>query len=234
MKKAFTLAEILITLGVIGVVAAMTIPNLIAAYQKKVTVTRLKASYSKMQQAFKSAEDEYGPIEEYKLSAHDSASYPNYELLMNSLIKERILPYVKVITDCGLHCPQRNKLNIYRLNGELNNNTGLDYYYTVYLSDGSSWSFMIDNDGYHYTYVKAYIDINGDDAPNTFGRDIFTVSFADGQGLYGSQSKFKRENLLGNCRECCSKTAVGNYAGDMCGGLIQRDGWVISKDYPWK
>ena len=30
MKKAFTLAEVLITLGIIGVVAAMTIPNLIA------------------------------------------------------------------------------------------------------------------------------------------------------------------------------------------------------------
>lgn len=43
MKKvfAFTLAEVLITLGIIGIVAAMTIPTLINNYQKKITVTRL-------------------------------------------------------------------------------------------------------------------------------------------------------------------------------------------------
>ena len=35
-QKGFTLAEVLITLGIIGIVAAMTIPNLIENYQKKV------------------------------------------------------------------------------------------------------------------------------------------------------------------------------------------------------
>lgn len=34
-KLAFTLAEVLITLGIIGVVAAMTIPNLIASNEKE-------------------------------------------------------------------------------------------------------------------------------------------------------------------------------------------------------
>ena len=41
MKKAFTLAEVLITLGIIGVVAAMTIPSLINAYRERVTVTKV-------------------------------------------------------------------------------------------------------------------------------------------------------------------------------------------------
>ena len=41
-KFAFTLAEVLITLGIIGVVAAMTMPALVANYQKTVTVNRLK------------------------------------------------------------------------------------------------------------------------------------------------------------------------------------------------
>lgn len=44
--KAFTLAEVLITLGIIGVVAAMTIPTLIANYQKKVLITQNKQAYS--------------------------------------------------------------------------------------------------------------------------------------------------------------------------------------------
>lgn len=34
-KRGFTLAEVLITLGIIGVIAAITIPMLIEAYIKK-------------------------------------------------------------------------------------------------------------------------------------------------------------------------------------------------------
>ena len=45
-KAAFTLAEVLITLGIIGVVAAMTMPTLIMQHQKKVFVTRVKQTYS--------------------------------------------------------------------------------------------------------------------------------------------------------------------------------------------
>ena len=44
-KKGFTLAEVLITLGIIGIVAAMTIPNLIAKNQKRLVETRLKSTY---------------------------------------------------------------------------------------------------------------------------------------------------------------------------------------------
>lgn len=40
--KAFTLSEVLITLGIIGIIAAMTLPSLVGRYQEKVTVTRLK------------------------------------------------------------------------------------------------------------------------------------------------------------------------------------------------
>ena len=44
--KAFTLSEVLITLGIIGIIAAMTLPSLVGRYQEKVTVTRLKKYYS--------------------------------------------------------------------------------------------------------------------------------------------------------------------------------------------
>ncbi len=49
--KAFTMAEVLITLGIIGIVAAMTMPVLIGKYQKHVTVTRLQKVYSVLSQA---------------------------------------------------------------------------------------------------------------------------------------------------------------------------------------
>ena len=46
MRKGFTLAEVLITLGIIGVVAAMTIPSLITKYQKKAIETKFKQDFS--------------------------------------------------------------------------------------------------------------------------------------------------------------------------------------------
>ena len=44
-KRAFTLAEVLITLGIIGVVAAMTLPTLLNKYQEVVTVNKVKKFY---------------------------------------------------------------------------------------------------------------------------------------------------------------------------------------------
>src|SRR5574344_629312 len=52
---AFTLAEVLITLAIIGVVAALTIPTLIKNYQQKQYETQLKKTYSTLSQAFQSA-----------------------------------------------------------------------------------------------------------------------------------------------------------------------------------
>lgn len=45
-KSGFTLAEVLITLGVIGVVAAMTIPTLMMNYQKQVWESKLKKTFA--------------------------------------------------------------------------------------------------------------------------------------------------------------------------------------------
>ncbi len=56
----FTLAEVLITLGIIGVVAALTMPSLTASYRKKVVETRLQKFYSVMQQAVTLSEVDNG------------------------------------------------------------------------------------------------------------------------------------------------------------------------------
>ena len=55
-KLAFTLAEVLITIGIIGIVAAMTIPTLISKNQKRVIEAKLKEDYSIIQQVIKSNE----------------------------------------------------------------------------------------------------------------------------------------------------------------------------------
>ena len=50
-KTAFTLAEVLITLGIIGIVAALTLPNLIANYKNKIIAKQLQKTYSTLSQA---------------------------------------------------------------------------------------------------------------------------------------------------------------------------------------
>ena len=60
---AFTLAEVLITLGIIGVVAAMTMPALIEHHQKSVISSRLKKFYSSINQAIKLSEVDNGSSE---------------------------------------------------------------------------------------------------------------------------------------------------------------------------
>lgn len=73
MKKAFTLAEVLITLGIIGVVAALTMPMLIGHFEKTTTATKLKKFYSVMAQATDKAMSENGNWStwDYSLSAKD-------------------------------------------------------------------------------------------------------------------------------------------------------------------
>lgn len=50
-RKGFTLAEVLITLSILGVVAAITIPNIIQQYQKRLTITKLQKAYATLEQA---------------------------------------------------------------------------------------------------------------------------------------------------------------------------------------
>lgn len=51
-SKAFTLAEVLVTIGIIGVVAAMTLPSVISHYKKKVLLEQFRVAYSLLQQAY--------------------------------------------------------------------------------------------------------------------------------------------------------------------------------------
>ena len=62
VKYGFTLPEVFITLRIIGVVATMKIPNLIATHQKKQTVVKLQKAISVMNQAYRLAYDDVGEV----------------------------------------------------------------------------------------------------------------------------------------------------------------------------
>ncbi len=88
-KKAFTLAEVLITLGTIGIIAALTMPSLIQNTKKQEASSRLKKFISVINQALISAELDYGPREDWSIGEMDSSDAA-YDFL-NTYIK----PYVK-------------------------------------------------------------------------------------------------------------------------------------------
>ncbi len=90
---AFTLAEVLVTLGVIGIVAAMTIPNLVQSYKKKVVETRLLQFYSIMNQAVKLSEIDHG--EEFSWLLLNSSKTCLMPYSIEEYFNEYLAPYLK-------------------------------------------------------------------------------------------------------------------------------------------
>ncbi|MDR1327395.1 MAG: type II secretion system GspH family protein [Heliobacteriaceae bacterium] len=78
MRKGFTLAEVLITLGIIGVVAALTMPSLIQNFKRKEVSVKLKKFHSMMSQAVLLAEIENGKTKEWDFSLSSSAFFEQY------------------------------------------------------------------------------------------------------------------------------------------------------------
>lgn len=81
VKKAFTMAEVLITLGIIGIVAAMTLPALIGNYQKKVTATRLKRSYTVIAQTIERSKVDYGDVSGWRLDEIAGSAQANRDYI---------------------------------------------------------------------------------------------------------------------------------------------------------
>ena len=91
---AFTLAEVLITLGIIGIVAAMTLPTMIMNHRKQVTVNKVKKFYTVMSQATNSAIAEYGSMEDWQ----GFTTTRNGEEMQN-WFDTYLKPYLKVIDE---------------------------------------------------------------------------------------------------------------------------------------
>src|SRR5574344_258447 len=86
--KGFTLAEVLIVLGIIGVIAAFTIPTLINSYQEKVVVTKVKKFYSLMNQAVALAKLENGDVDTWADADADYAiASNNYAKILEKSLK---------------------------------------------------------------------------------------------------------------------------------------------------
>ena len=180
MKKfnAFTLAEVLITLGVIGVVAAMTIPTVVNKYKERATVSKVKKIYSTMNQAFLLSVKDNGYANEWNVGDGSSETTARQ-------IASYFKPYLKILKDCGTSsgCLGYTE-NVNRLYGgkhTVNYDKGSEYYKMI-LNDGSYiWIRGVanycqtDEGGHPAVCGVIFLDINGGKQPNTIGKDIFSM-----------------------------------------------------------
>ncbi|MDR1327929.1 MAG: type II secretion system GspH family protein [Heliobacteriaceae bacterium] len=176
-KTAFTLAEVLITLGIIGIVAALTMPSLIAKHQEKVTSTKLKKFYSVFSQAFELAVMQEGDPADWDLIGYDDAQGS-----LNLL--SYFAPHLKIAKNCGLGTgcfPDVDYKTLDKL-VSLNINRYPEQA-KIQLNDGTLIRFVTRSADCSADYgstkmlssVCASIDadINGFAPPNQWGRDIF-------------------------------------------------------------
>ncbi|MBE7710277.1 MAG: type II secretion system protein [Cyanobacteria bacterium SIG32] len=194
-KSAFTLAEVLITLAIIGVVAAMTIPTLISDYQEKQTITALKKNYAIFNEAFRLAYAENGDISTWGFSELNhienedgSRDYDTEENLESGkLLFDKIKPYLKLVKTCEPYSAD--------CMAPVEGTATKDYtipYYSGILNNGTSFYLFGRDPNCAYVNDNANlakpnptktlcadltIDINGKDkGENYWGKDVFRFS----------------------------------------------------------
>ena len=166
---AFTLAETLIVMGIIGVVAALTLPNLNSSTGDKEKVAKLQKIYSNLQDAFGRAEAVYGPVSEWCTGL----SNENCE----SRAFERLTEFMKyskkcTVTDCAA---------VFDKNGFSGGDSNTTAKYNVILADGSTVGIkrgdMVDFYPSRYSIILR-IDIDGlNKGPNTACKDYFSFRY---------------------------------------------------------
>ena len=234
---AFTLAEVLITLGVIGVVSAITMPTLIKNYQKQQTVTQFKKAYTEINQAIKLSEVENGDMSGWHVE--------NDLQTQHDWAKNYIIKYFKTAKVCVPATEECYDAKFSEATAK---------YFSFITVSGYSimgWTHDGGNGGW------LHLDINGPKkGPNKTGKDRFTFilqfdndtningketnKVVDKAGIYllglGLSPALTRDELInggenlpgGLANYRCNEENKG-----FCGALIVTDGWKISDDYPW-
>lgn len=207
--KAYTLAEVLITLTIVGIIASMTIPSLTQSSSDFQYKTAAKQAYSVLNQA----------LGKMKLDGH-SDLYNEY-VGKTANFKEDFMQYFEVVKDCGLHdcvplaLGEDDGSEIYQT---LDNGTGAG---TNIFSDGQ---FIINNgmlimhlDHYNADYMLISVDVNGHKKePNVYGKDVFMFELTSDNLIKPSGAKGTKFSLYCgfsssdiNGMGCTSKALLG-------------------------
>lgn len=234
-KRAFTLAEVLITLGVIGVVAALTLPSVVNKINNKQLQTAFKAAYSIFSQAVINMREEEGSGLRSNFATYDLANnkYPRADEFYEKFYKYSKL---NVIGKCSY-------------SGKFVNFNKTSEAYTSYsnklssgkegfndaLSNGMCANVLV-NSG----QINIAIDVNGTKRPNALGHDIFYFTVDDNDVLQPRKmlKEYTEDELegLGDnyvAGDPCSYSSKqkGNGAGCAYYALIDKSPNNSSKSY---
>lgn len=229
--SGFTLAEALITLGIIGIVAALTIPQLMTNYKKKETANAVKKAYSEFSQVLKLAEVNNGEMAYWDYPA-DSSIEENQKFIENYIIK-----YYKGVTRL------ENGKNPDGWNGVISK-TAINFV----SANGTIFSMKATGNDKRLVLL---IDTNGFKRPNKMGTDMFYFEVYGKNGKlipFGWKDGLTREMILDGYQEpknpsiilACKppseetdNSEIKIYTRYACTSLLMLDGWEFKKDYPW-
>ena len=218
---AFTLAETLIVMGIIGVVAALTIPNLNSSTADKEKVAKLKKVYSNLEDAVGRAEAVYGPMSDWgisNLNGNDDATK----------VAERLGDFLKVSKTCGLTTNSAclstslkdisgNTVSIYDGYDPASGNS--TYTYKYILADGTGLGIKATSG-----QIALTVDLDGPNkGASTLGKDIFTFyisSWGNGEGRNWTLITDPMIDGLTSVADLTSYFKTGNYLAT----------WVIQND----
>jgi prepilin-type N-terminal cleavage/methylation domain-containing protein len=229
-KLAFTLAEVLITLGIIGVVAALTIPTLITNYERAQNLNRLKKVYSQLSQAIQYASEDY---DLYSLGDNWTDATEVMEVLQKYLKVSKTysakIYYTPMCYNSGYIKPYYN--GSFQYNWEHNNG---GYISTPFSRNGTMSMELMDGAciGFGQSSRYIYVDTNGSNSmPNIAGRDLFFFYIdSDNKFLplgHGKSSE-KIKNGDGGGYGCADRKVATQMTGGWCAARIIQDNWQIT------
>ncbi len=217
--QGFTLAEVLVTLGIIGVVSAMTVPSLMQNYQRQSYVTQLHKVYNELSQAAVQYQTERNAInlKEAGLTSQTAAE---------SFIEE----HFKVVQKCGSdRTPCFPETGVYK---KLSGATVTAWYtprtnYVIASGASIGISYRANGD----VLCEFYVDVNGKKGPNIVGRDLFPI-FLYNNGLI-DDNDFSSDNTAPMTEEerntnyaVCTNNLGSQWHG--CFGKILNDNWQMT------
>ena len=223
-SAAFTLAEVLITLGIIGVVAALTMPALIQNYRNQVVETRLKKFYSTMNQAIAMSIKDNDDVETWTYFNDDQKDEDGNTINRtddnDKSFNSYLAPYLKII----------DKKDVTDFSGQRR--------MLYFFEDGSAFAFAG-----HENRDITFFPKNAEKCiakENIVGNCAFGFEFYPiannwmWKYLYGKRMEAVMYKWDGNEASLYNDSTYGckNGSGAYCTAIIQRNGWKVPKDYP--
>ncbi len=253
MKKGFTLAEVLITLGIIGVVAALTLPALIFNYQKQSWVNQFKREFTVASQGFKLAMasesvENLADTELFRSINGENLNEAGQEKFAGELKK-----YFNIIETYEFSKFPHNRTYFYLGKKIQRSDIDINDCFSAVMNDGSFWFFKLNKQPINSTFdeetIKSlggkmfssvgeiFIDVNGEKGPNTFGRDAFLITVSsDGtvypnngisHSIWAEGTNWKNGAYYWrNSPQCDSSNP--HFAGYGCAGRIVEEGWKMT------